>query len=576
MTAAALSSRRLLSLLLFTPSALALFPSPTHAQLRETQVLVVYDSRIADSRAVAEHYAGSALVPGGTGGNPGLHPRVHVVDLATLPGAGVVPTPPATAVPDIDYPTFISALRDPLRVHIASSGLSRSIRSIVLTKGIPHRILNIGIPTDPNQPPTIGDNPGQVNAAFSGGYYGNLTFASVDSELTLLWQSLSINENGGVGDSKADGWILNPYWRAFQPTTTFAGVSITAWPNTLIHQNRTFLKPSQGGLCDASYDGLQWYNQPIAGPCTAPANANALTPGDIYLVCRLDGNTVADVVAALNRAQNLTVPMNTASALLDKDGVLYSGVQLDNMGPAEINNGADYDQTNAFFFADRRLNTANVRFNNQPGMAQFYVGPHTAYSGYTTIISTPVILLASLGANHNGNTLPAAMTTYGQSFNLLPGAIFNSVESYNGRAFGGLGQNPFAPQQQAADFLADPSSTRIGGTFAVANVWEPLAWTSADNLQIVRHFLLGNLSWAEAAYSSLPVLSWQQIVLGDPLARVKRNREDINADGSVTIDDLYAWYQSPVNLNNLGSADDTDFRLLESTVRANEQTNMKP
>lgn len=585
MSAGALLSRRLLSFLLFTPSALFLSPSTSHAQLRETQVLVVYDSRIADSRAVAEHYAGSALVPGGAGGNPGLHPRVRVVDLASLPGAGVVPTPPATAVPDIDYPTFISALRNPLRTHLAAAGLTRQIRSIVLTKGLPHRVQNIGVTGNSAQPPTIGDNPGQINNAFGGGYYGNLTYASVDSELCLLWQSLSDNENGVVADSKADGWILNPYWRSAQTTLFFnslpsPGNPIGFWSTARIDQPRTFLKPSAAGLCgNTSYDGLQWYNQPIPNTCSPvpPQNTNALTPGDIYLVCRLDGHTVADVVASLNRAQNLVVPMNTANVLLDKDGVLYSGVQLDNGGPTEINAGADYDLAQTYAVNDRRLIATNLRLNAAAGITEFLVGPNLAYSGYNKIISSPVIFLASLGANHSGHTLASAATTYAQSFNLLPGAVFNTIESYNGRAFGGLGQNPFAAQQQAADFLADQTApNRIGGTFAIGSVWEPINWTVADNQQLLRHFILGNLSWAEAAYASLPCLSWQQIVLGDPLARVKRDREDITADGAINIDDLYAWRQTPVNLNNVGSADEADYSLLEGTVRAYEQLNMRP
>lgn len=584
-------------LLFFTPSALALFPSTTHAQLRETQVLVVYDSRIPDSRAVAEHYAGSTLVPGGAGSLPGLHPRVRVVDLATLPGAGVVPVPPATAVPDIDYPTFISALRNPLRTYLTSTNLTSQIRSIVLTKGLPHRILNIGVTGNPAQPPTIGDNPGQINNAFGGGYYGNLTYASVDSELCLLWQSLSVNENGVVADSKADGWILNPYWRAAQPTTTFAGISINAWPSFAINQTKTFILPSVAKYAgNTSYNGLEWFNSGVnAGIKTT------LTPGDIYLVCRLDGNTVADVVASLNRAQNLWVPMTTATLILDKDAAVYGTCPdcypLDNAGPSEINafagvvgpippnpaaatqiaNGSDYNLTNSFLVSDGRLPSANISFNQLSGITEFLVGPNLTYAGYTKVISAPTIFLASFGANHAGQTLASAATTYAQSFNLLPGAMFNSVESYNGRAFGGLGQNPFAAQQQAADFLADQTApARIGGTFAIGNVWEPINWTVADNQQLVRHFLLGNLSWAEAAYASLPCLSWQQIVLGDPLARVKRDREDINTDSTLNIDDLYAWRQTPVNLNNSASTDEVDYNLLESTIRANELVNMRP
>lgn len=106
-------------------------------------------------------------------------------------------------------------------------------------------------------------------------------------------------------------------------------------------------------------------------------------------------------------------------------------------------------------------------------------------------------------------------------------------------------------------------------------MWEPLSFAVSDNMFLVRNYLLGGLSWAEAAYTSLPVISWQEIVIGDPLARVRRDREDVNGDGVRTIDDLYAQYATPVNINNIGVADDADNRLIESVFRVGELVNMK-
>jgi len=190
------------------------------------------------------------------------------------------------------------------------------------------------------------------------------------------------------------------------------------------------------------------------------------------------------------------------------------------------------------------------------------------------VISNPIILVASYGANHSAtsgsriDSTPAA-GAWGTGFNYAPGAVFTSVESYSARAFNGLGQNPFVVQQQTADVLA------AGATFAIGHAWEPLSWTIADNQFIVQNFHLGTLSWAEAAWSSIPVLSWQHVVLGDPLARLGRSSEDLNADGRVDIEDLYAWRAAPVDLNFSGAADDTDFRILETIVRRAELTNLK-
>ncbi|MEO1511304.1 MAG: GC-type dockerin domain-anchored protein, partial [Planctomycetota bacterium] len=38
---------------------------------------------------------------------------------------------------------------------------------------------------------------------------------------------------------------------------------------------------------------------------------------------------------------------------------------------------------------------------------------------------------------------------------------------------------------------------------------------------LVRNFVLGGMTWAEAAWSSIPAVSWMQIVLGDPLAMAR-------------------------------------------------------
>lgn len=509
------------------------------ADLRESQVLVVYDSRIADSLAIADYYAGSEKVPAGSGTSFGLHPGVHAVDLATLPGAGVVP--PA---PDITQTTFVSNIRDPLRAYLTQRGLTRTIRCIVLTKGIPHRVQD-------SDNPGVGDQPGQVGPEASA---GDANYASVDSELTLLWQNLTAGEAGGMADSKSDGMIPNPYSRQTAP--------INAYTNQWIASNKVFF--FAGG-----YTGFIWRYQTAGGA--------GLTPGDIYLVCRLDGATRADVFAALDRAQNLEIDLDSAALVLDEQA--SNGVQnlsdtdgeFDNDGPAAYTNaGDDYEQTRDFVLADGRFAAANVNYNQWNGAANFIVGPRVDFGG-GLVVSQPVLLLATLGNNHNSGMPTGAGIGYADSFNYPPGAIFNTIESFNGRALGGLGMGP-TPQEQLADFIA------AGGTFAIGNVWEPLSWTIGDNSAIVRNFLLGDLTWAEAAYTAIPALSWQQIVVGDPLAKVRRVKEDLNRDGVNNVDDLYAWQAtaSRIDLNRSGAIDDADWRLLMQSIRGSESGMMRP
>ena len=139
--------------------------------LDASRVLVIYNSQNADSEAVWDHY--SAMRPG-----------VHGCDLDD-PGL-----PPGT----VSYSNFVAQVRNPIRAHLAAEDLAEQVVVLVLTKGLPHRIQDIGAGN-------IGDDPGgaynRINA-------GNATYASVDSELTLLWQDLDGGEGGGAMDSPAD------------------------------------------------------------------------------------------------------------------------------------------------------------------------------------------------------------------------------------------------------------------------------------------------------------------------------------------------------------------------------------
>lgn len=541
---------------LMSTLAVALAAGSAAAQLRPSQVLVVYDSRLPDSTSVARYYAGSASVPGGSAVVAAARPGVRVLDLASIPGAGFT-----SVTSDITYSTFITNLRDPIRVHLAAAGLTRTIRCLVLTRGLPHRIFQTPAAGDANQFQLLGDNPGGFGTVLcSPSSSGNLNFASVDSELTLLQQNLSASEAGVNADSFSDGMIINPYWKSAQP--------IDAYPTSAISVPKSFDRPGIGFQCDPggpvlSFDGVYWNN--------TTGLPSSLTPGDMYLVTRLDASTLAATLAMIDRARAPVAITTQAALILDKDAQGF-----DANAPAALSSGADYDQTQSLLFTTgRRFSTANVRFNTASNWAGFLVGPNVSYAPQTPIVVTnPVILVASYGANHSAtvgsriDSTPAA-GTWGTSFNYAPGAVFTSVESYSGRGFNGLGQNPFVVQQQIADVI------NAGATFAIGHAWEPLAWTIADNQYIVQNFHTGTLSWAEAAWTSIPVLSWQHVVIGDPLSRLGRAIEDRNADGRVDIEDLYAWRAAPIDLNSNFIADDADFRILEAIVRRAELSNMK-
>ena len=116
----------------------------------------------------------------------------------------------------------------------------------------------------------------------------------------------------------------------------------------------------------------------------------------------------------------------------------------------------------------------------------------------------------SYGANHDSGT--GNNRGYLESFadQFVAGTIINTLESFNAKSFGGVGG--FGEQGQLSTFV------ELGGTFAVGNASEPLTFSISDNEVLLENFLYEGQTWVEAAWASIPWISWQQIVLGDPLA----------------------------------------------------------
>lgn len=493
--------------------------------LRANQVLVVYDSRIADSVAVAEFYAGSVKVPGGVGTEPGVHDGLHVFDLAStgLPSTAVNGT--------LFYDGFVDEIRDPISAHLDAAGLAYTVRSLVLCKGVPHRVGNV-------LNPGVGDRPSDFGSLWTA---GGAISASVDSELSLLWQDLP-NGNINVFQTVLPGYIRNPYWRSERPINTYT--------------NKNIRVPKAWFAISAGRVSRTESNDP----------AEELAPGDLLLVCRLDGNSVADVRAMVQRAQGLVYDVDAVGVVIDEsasNGIAdpTNNTELDNINDI-LSRLDDYETSRDLLLADGRFEPTKIHYNAASGATQFLLGPNVDFDGQGILISDPIVLLTHYGRNHVGRP-STNIQRYEESFNYADGAIFNTLESYNGRAFNGLGT--LFSQGQIADFIG------AGGTFGIGMVWEPFAQTVPDSNLLVRNFLLGGLTWAEAAYASIPCISWHHVVVGDPLARATRSCDDINGDGVVDIDDLYAFVQSPVDLNRDGVADSVDQALLTATIRVPDQ-----
>lgn len=456
---------------------LGLMESIASGAITESQVLVVYNSAAIDATALKDYYLAA---------HPGI-PAANVLDLNNA----------ALNVADLTYAQFVSQVRDPIRNYLLLAGAPDppDIISIVLVRPFPHRIQDTDIPM-------IGDNPNGQGSELSA---GDATDASVDAELVLLWQNLDAGEAGGTMDSKSDNVIDNPYHQQTAQISTYSRANIQT--------AKTFV----------SVSAVYWR---LGG-----TGAAMLTPGDLYLVCRIDGNSLADAKASIDRAKDLIVNKAKVRILLDEydtstnqdlddDGLLFNGP------PDRFWAGDDYEEATALLQG---------------------AGWDVRYDGTFNFIDSteetmPLIGYASYGENDSAGGLgedPPGNGTYINGFHFVPGAMFNTIESYNGRALNGLGT--LFNQEQAADFIA------AGGTFAIGMVWEPFTFTLPDNEFLMTGMLNNGLTWAEAAYTSIPALSWQHVVLGDPLGKpaivndAGLPKGDLNGDGNVDGLDI-AWY----------------------------------
>ena len=207
---------------------------------------------------------------------------------------------------------------------------------------------------------------------------------------------------------------------------------------------------------------------------------------DIYLVTRLDGFTVDDAIGLIDRA-----------AAPARDGVFV----LDQRASAGNRIGDDW------------LGSAAERLA-EGGHAERVMLEHSSAPAATT---APALGYYSWGSND------PALTSRRVGVTFAPGALAGAFVSTDGRTFteppaswtiGRWGDQKgyFAgsPQSLAGDLI------RAGATGVVSHVAEPFLDGSARP-QIVFPAYVAGFNLAEAFYLAIPYLSWQNVVVGDPL-----------------------------------------------------------
>lgn len=376
---------------------------------------------------------------------------------------------PAIVPGSISRADFVTRLRNPIRAWIAGVGfghpdLSQQIMAIATTRGLPARVLS-------------GNDEFQLHSGW----------ASVESELSLLQQDLE-----AVGSDylpvRYKGAVFNPYWRAL-------GLPIDSYSRASVLTPRTFVNV-------------------VIPPGPAEVwQVTGLTPGDLYLVCRLDSAATAGGASAVQNAQSLIA--RSQNLIVDRCGVR---ALFDEFGSPPPPTGFDFDDGEVPpLFPDRADFENAAAFMSGFGFAALH--DHTFNFVTGSEFGDPshsLVALGTYGENHsfaNWGEDPAGDGVYISGYPLHPAAVFIAFESWSGTSLytGGAGRGG---QQQCLDFIA------AGGSFTIGSVMEPFAFTIPDLQDLLPAMYAAGLTFAEAAYTSMPVLSWQFTPVGDPLARV--------------------------------------------------------
>ena len=352
------------------------------------------------------------------------------------------------------------------------------------------------------------------------------SWASLESEIALVQQDL---ESAGTSNLpfRYSGIIDNPYHaRLNQPIDGFSRAAIES--------PRTFQYFTPGA----------W-------------RLSGLTPGDMYLAVRVDAapsagaTALENIEALLERSAAPVVDVCETQVLLDEHGCAD---QLDDDGYTSLFPGGDD-------FGMTRQALESAGFSVTHDQTTDWIEPAALPDG------RPLVVFGTYGENHDiqgcGDD-PPGDGAYPGEYAYAPGAMLVTYESFNGNSI--YDGTPRQGQAQVLDFLA------AGGTFTIGHVREPFTFAIPDLLYLSQNLLTHGMTFAEAAYSAMPGLSWQTTPVGDPLARVTvvAGSLDLDGDGNLDAEDLYAFELAPMDVDCDGDIDADDRAALEHAVRSGE------
>jgi uncharacterized protein (TIGR03790 family) len=227
-------------------------------------------------------------------------------------------------------------------------------------------------------------------------------------------------------------------------------------------------------------------NPYFAGDRPAPPRPFDRENFDIYLVTRLDGFTTNDVLGLIDRGAK---PSRTGRILLDrKAGYTEAG------GDSWLQSAADW--LTAHGFGDRTVLEATSRT---------LTGESDVLGYFSWGSSDPAVTSRHLGLMFVPGAIAASFVSTDARTFKEPPADWN-IASWNDRAkfFAG------SPQSLSGDLIRD------GVTGVAGNVAEPYLDGTVRPDVLFPSYVSG-LALGESFYAAMPFLSWQTIVVGDPL-----------------------------------------------------------
>jgi len=366
---------------------LCVIAAPAAAQTAEN-VAVVINEASAESRQIGDYYVKAREIP-----------AANVIRLKTTTDESIQPA------------AFVATIQSPIASALVRNGTLDRVLYIVLTKGIPLRVLGTGGPDG--------------------------TVASVDSELTLLYRRLT-------GKAVATrGKVANPY---------FLGSRNIAEAKSFTHRDQ-----------------------------------------DIFLVSRLDAFTPEEAISLVVKA---AAPSRDGRVVLDQRDALVNRTGEDWMGSAAEN------LTKQGFGSRVTLETTPKPARGISPVIGYFSWGSTDPQNRERLVKMDFV---------PGAIAATFVSTDARTFKEPPADWTPTNVNDSSKFFGG------SPQSLIGDLI------REGATGVAGQVSEPYL-ESAVRPDVLFPAYLGGFNLIESFYLAIPHLSWQTVVVGDPLcAPFQRN-----------------------------------------------------